>query len=913
MSVSLSLNNALTGLNVNQQALTVLSQNIANANTPGYSKQIINQKSVSLNGVGEGVSIDSVTRKVDDYLAKAVQNQNSSVGQTSTINDYYSKIQLLLGTPGTKNSIDSYVNNFFNSVQSLSQTPDNTALQQNAVNNGVTVAKQFNQLAGGMTDLQFQADSDINTSLQTMNNDLTNIFKLNQLVAQNAQLGKSVADVQDQRDSYIKDLSTYAGISTFQHTDGSVFITTTGGVSILDENLYQFSYKPTTSSASFTNNSVLSPITVAPTDLSGKPIGSAITLASQDKVSSITTLFTTGKLGALMTLRNQTIPGITSQLDSMASALRDQVNTIHNHGTGYPGANSLTGTRAVFGTDYSQWGGSTRIAVLDSNGQPITSPYPDEPNGVQPLTLNLSTLDTGNGAGNPSVQGIINAINQFYTPSNKAEVGNLNNIQLVTDTAGIPNNAAKMNFDFDLTNISSTGSNFYVTRVTVTDNNGSVMNTTSPAPTVALDPNTTYSTQSGSSTVTVKTTGVNSYRIGQVVYLAPAPAGPDLNGSYSGIPASQIGGYVTVTATSTTGFQFTTNTLASADNSFGVAGQTASSSYASATPGGQSRTGTTPNTQFITDLSSNTTAPFYNVSVTVGVDDGTGKVQPSTITYQVFNNQPALFGTHMAAQTVTGGGKLVAPTSIKPLVTAKLVNADGVELPKIGGVYTSLESGFLQISAASTGGAISIDSLDSSEQGKPTGLPPVPASHRGFSHYFDLNDFFNSNDPIGGGDTQARSAANISVAQRIQGNNGLLSLGQLTQSPAANAASSSVNYTYQLNPGDNSNIVKLASLSSLALPFAAAGGLNATTQTFSGYAGQVIGAIATAASNAGTNSTNAQALYDAFSQKSSAVSGVNLDTELANTVIYQNAYAASARVITVANTLFDDLLQTFRG
>jgi len=159
----------------------------------------------------------------------------------------------------------------------------------------------------------------------------------------------------------------------------------------------------------------------------------------------------------------------------------------------------------------------------------------------------------------------------------------------------------------------------------------------------------------------------------------------------------------------------------------------------------------------------------------------------------------------------------------------------------------------------------------------------------------------------------AGSALNMQVEQRLQQNPGLLSLGQLSQSSQSVDPNAPPNYTYQLNAGDNSVIQSLSALSTASVNFAAAGGLGATSQSFSGYAGQIIGAASTNAATASTNSTNATTLLDGYTQQASSISGVNLDTELANTVIYQNAYAASARVITVADTLFQTLLASFTG
>src|SRR6185295_12906205 len=100
MGLAITLNNALSGLNVSQQSLTVLSQNIANANTPGYSRQIISQQPVYLDGIPSGVSINEITRQVDDFLERSVRSQNAVTAQAITANSYADRIQLLFGQPG---------------------------------------------------------------------------------------------------------------------------------------------------------------------------------------------------------------------------------------------------------------------------------------------------------------------------------------------------------------------------------------------------------------------------------------------------------------------------------------------------------------------------------------------------------------------------------------------------------------------------------------------------------------------------------------------------------------------------------------------------------------------------------------------------------------------------------------------
>ena len=104
-------------------------------------------------------------------------------------------------------------------------------------------------------------------------------------------------------------------------------------------------------------------------------------------------------------------------------------------------------------------------------------------------------------------------------------------------------------------------------------------------------------------------------------------------------------------------------------------------------------------------------------------------------------------------------------------------------------------------------------------------------------------------------------------------------------------------------------IQAIAKLGIQGVDFAAAGGLGQTKIPFGAYAGQIIGAAATNAKASQAQKENAQTLLDGYNKRSDSISGVNLDEELANTIIYQNSYSASARIITVVSTLFDTLIQ----
>jgi flagellar hook-associated protein FlgK len=470
----------------------------------------------------------------------------------------------------------------------------------------------------------------------------------------------------------------------------------------------------------------------------------------------------------------------------------------------------------------------------------------------------------------------------------------------------LPGNPAQLNFDFNLTNLSANPSSFFVTNVQVTDSNDATVSTNStPTPSVALASTGTYLTKAGSGTITIKTAGLQNNLInGEKVYLS------NPGQSVDGISGASLTGFFTVSNVTSTSFDINISPTAFAGGTTDVSGVTATPPYAKSQPGQQTRTQS--DGVVTADLSGNKTSPFYNVTATIAVDDGSGVPQSTQITYRINNQQSGLYGTQYSAVALSGSGTLVRPTSSAPLAVASLVDANGIELPKVNGQYVTNVQGFLKIAAGNTSNVVSIDSLDSIEQGQPNNNPAIPGTNANFSSYFALNNFFDSNKLTGTGDTVYGSAANLQVEKRIAVNPSLVSLGTLTRSPQPTDPLAPPNYTYESAVGDGSVVTKLAALGSAAVNFKAAGGLGNTQQSFNGYMTQVIGATSANASSAQSASTQAQTLMSGYQQQASSVSGVNLDTELANTVIYQNAYAASARVITVTNTLFDTLLQSFQ-
>lgn len=913
MTLGLSLNNALSGLKANQQAISVLSHNISNANTEGYSRQVLDQSALYVNGIGSGVRVDDIVRKVDKYLQRAVQTQGSALGRSDVVNSYFERINVVLGAPGGTTTLDEYVTGFFTAVQSLSETPDRTSSRSNLVNSASALSSVLSNTAYDLNDLRFEADREIRQSVDTINGLLDKLNKLNVALGTSGALGNSQAGLLDERDLALRELASYMDISTSFRNDGTVNVITGDGDALVDGNKRILRYAAAQSADNFIKDNALAALQLVQVDpVTGTQIGAATDLISAGTAGNITSRLTGGKLEGLRMMRDEVLPAMLSQMDQLAANLRDAVNTIHNDGSGFPAATELTGTRSVAASQTSSWTGMVRIAVLNKDGSPISANYANENyTGLRPLTLNLSALSDGlpsSVAGKPSLQTIVDEINNhFGAPDFKAGLGNLNRIRLVSDTDQLPLGSPTSNFqfDFDLENISGEDRvPFFVSGITVRDDAGTdITSVNQGAPSIMLDPAAAYSTSIGSADVVLNLTSAPTVQVGDRIYLGP-PAGADVNG----IPAANITGYFTVQAVSGNSVTITALSPALSSGSLAdVSGVAIAEPYQTVNGGDITRA--RDRGLLDVNLAASPNSTFYDITVAVATFDENGTLRTSNMTYRVRNGQQALMNDRYDAISVTGDGTRTQPQTSQSVMRAILVDENGSELPKANGRYVDREPSYLKLQTNNSEYTVAIDEMSSRQLGDPTVNPPVPATNWGFSHYFGLNDFFAPNEHTASGDRVKNSAFNLKVAQRLIDNPNLVSTGELALQRQPSDPTAPPQYTYVRYAGDNQIATKLKALAASNLTFEAAGGLPSINLTLSGYTSEMLGYFASLSAGASDDLANSQTLYDGFKTRSDAITGVNLDEELANTVIFQNSYSASARIVTVVNQLFEDLLQ----
>ncbi|MFZ4541707.1 MAG: flagellar hook-associated protein FlgK [Rickettsiales bacterium] len=907
MSLGIALNNALSGLRINQQSIAVLSQNIANVNTSGYSRQVISQSAITVAGIGSGVQIDEITRKIDKYLQRSTQSQSSSNSTSQSINDYYQRLQALLGQPGSGNSLDVFLTGFFNSVQQLAETPETNSLKGNAVASASALAKQVSDLATNIHDLRYETDREIADAVSSVNSSLDRLKSINDALVQAKSLGQSTAGLLDSRDKELRTLSGYMNISVTSSDSGSVSVVGGDGAVLVEEGIrHQLRYSKAQSLSIFVNDAPFSSLDVLALNELGQEVGNSTNLISGGTSSQVKSNVSGGLLAGLQQMRDQKFPAILEQLDELASRIRDGVNAVHNKGSSYPPALQLTGDRSVKSRDQYSWQGTVRIAVLQADGSPVPSSYADEAyTGLRPLTLDLGKLDSGQGNGKPTLQTIVDEINNhFGSPGRKVVLGNLNNIQMASDTDILPSGAPSLfDFDLDLENISTGNARVFVTGMTVLDDTAAnITNVSRTAPSISISGSNSYSTTIGLPDVTINMTTPPNVAVGEIIYLN-SPSAP-----VNGISQANLTGFFTVTAVSGNTITFTAAASATSTGSVNDAGNIqAMKAYDTVAPGEQART--RDNGQLQVNLSANPSSAYYDITVDVTVIQDDGTLSTAPITYRVNNNVRDAYNTRYDVQAAGAPATIVLPGTSQQSLRAILVDDKGNELPTVNGKYIDAPS-FLKIVSGNASYGVAIDEMDSSQLGKPDGSPAELGTNWGFSHYFGLNNFFESNEPTLTGDTRRNSAYNLKVQDRFVADATLISTGNLTKVATSLSSNNREVYSYARYAGDNATAQLMSALNTTVLSFDAAGGLPRADQSLQGYTSGMLGFVSQRSAEASDNAVNAKTLYEGFKNKSDAVSGVNLDEELANTVTFQNAYSATARVVTIVNKMYEDLLSS---
>jgi flagellar hook-associated protein 1 len=315
----------MQALDASEGALNATSNNIANADTPGYTREVAQFTEQPLNQVndqvlGGGVELNSLQSVRDELLNGQIQQQTSAQNSADAQSTSLQQIQTYFTTTGS--DIASALSSFSSSLAELSANSSDTAVQQTVLSSGQNLATAFNTTAKGLTTVQSEADTQVTQTVSQINTLTSQIASLNGQLWQLQASGQNGGTVQDQRDQAVQQLSQLTGISITQSSTGETI--TTGNGSPLVMGNQSFALQTATGSNSF--QQVL--------DSSGNNITSSIQ---------------GGTLGGAIQIRDQVIPGYLNQINTLASQFATSFNAAQAQGfdsNGNVGQNFFTAPTA---------------------------------------------------------------------------------------------------------------------------------------------------------------------------------------------------------------------------------------------------------------------------------------------------------------------------------------------------------------------------------------------------------------------------------------------------------------------------------------------------------------------------------------------------------------------------------------
>ena len=213
-----TLNTAKSGMNVSQVAIQTTSHNISNINTPGYSRQRVNQSAsspYSLPGknsnfgagqIGTGAQIDDVTRIRNSFYDYQYRSESHQYGNTSVKYEYFKNIEGIFNEP-SDTAISSSLNSFFNSWSELSKDPQSSGVKSVVIENGKYLSNSINSAFKRLESLEEGLDKQSEYIMDEVNSMLSQLDKLEKNIKIIQGSGKSPNDFLDKRDQLLDNLS----------------------------------------------------------------------------------------------------------------------------------------------------------------------------------------------------------------------------------------------------------------------------------------------------------------------------------------------------------------------------------------------------------------------------------------------------------------------------------------------------------------------------------------------------------------------------------------------------------------------------------------------------------------------------------------------------------------------------------
>ncbi len=317
------LSTGTSALLTQQRAINVTGNNIANVNTPGYSRQKLNLETntpvyTAAGLMSFGVNSTDIERVYDRFLGVQLNNENASLGRWEAQQGILDRVEVVFDESDGY-GLNQAMSDFWNAWQDLGLNPSGTTERSMVAATSQGLADAIREKYSELEQIQEDIDTAVESGIETVNRLTAQIADLNQKIASMESGGTNANDYRDSRDLILKQLSETIDIKSYENADGQVVVSVASGRPLVESG-HTWQLQTQTNADGHTD--ILWPdVTSGAVSISGE--------------------ITAGKIGGWLQARDTMIAGYQDQLDSLANELRDQINAVHASGFGLDGT---TGT-----------------------------------------------------------------------------------------------------------------------------------------------------------------------------------------------------------------------------------------------------------------------------------------------------------------------------------------------------------------------------------------------------------------------------------------------------------------------------------------------------------------------------------------------------------------------------------------
>ena len=302
-----------------QFALSITQKNVANANDPSYTREVVSFDPANPEATVSGVSGVTVHTYRDRFIDYSICQEMQLMGEQNAAFEALQQIDAVIGA-NSGQGLQEAIAAFFNSFSSLASTPEDSVLRQQVLTSAERLAGEFQRLYNGVQRVQISEDRAVGDTIKEINAITVQIAELNEKIP-SAHAAGSVDEfmLRDKRALLLEQLSGLVDISYYETESESITVTTKQGRLLLAGNQYY--------------------------ELSQGPMPDSPFLGIQLSGVDITADLESGKLGGILKMRDGAIAGYLDKLDDLAAAIIARVNEQHVLGSdldGMPGGNFFT-------------------------------------------------------------------------------------------------------------------------------------------------------------------------------------------------------------------------------------------------------------------------------------------------------------------------------------------------------------------------------------------------------------------------------------------------------------------------------------------------------------------------------------------------------------------------------------------